>query len=557
MAIDEAHCISEWGHDFRPDYMNIQQVRNVLNYPLTVALTATATINVQVDIIKNLGMPENAVRIVTGFNRPNLFLNIRYSNGPTNKLRVLSELLSSQKKGAVIVYTGTRRDSEEVADFIREVIHKPAECYHAGLAVEERSRIQDAFIGGDLEMIAATNAFGMGIDRADVRQVIHFSLPGTLENYYQEAGRAGRDGKPARATLLYDPHDRALQEFFIEQSKFSKDTLRTVYDALPNGDPIWTTTSEISLRTGFQETQTRVCLSALEQAEILQHTGDEGLYMSYQKGDWNAGKINAAVQHNQLHIQNRQTMLGHMIHYAESDECRRSIILKYFGDKDEMPVSDCCDTCRVSRISQKQGIDQNYQTAVPPASGDKTQIGHGERAALIILDCIRRANVKIGLGKLAKILHGSKANDIQNFQHQKNSYYGSLTVIPIKEIESLVSQMIDQGYIKVIGSQYPVLSLTVKGKNALGQKELIPLKLTKSFNALNIKRNKEKLEAGGTVEYTEKLFEDGLSPEQIARERGLALTTIYSHFLQLISDGKVAVEQVVPEEKRLMVENAI
>jgi ATP-dependent DNA helicase RecQ len=163
MAVDEAHCISEWGHDFRPDYMNIRQVRLALGSPLTVALTATATPAVQSDIIHNLGLPEDAARIVTGFNRPNLFLNVRYANGPDNKLRALADLTSQPQKGAVIIYTGTRRDAEEVADFVRDVLQRPAQCYHAGMALEERTRIQDDFISGWLDLIAATNAFGMGI----------------------------------------------------------------------------------------------------------------------------------------------------------------------------------------------------------------------------------------------------------------------------------------------------------------------------------------------------------------------------------------------------------
>ena len=184
-------------------------------------------------------------------------------------------------------------------------------------------------------------------------------------------------------------------------------------------------------------------------------------------------------------------------------------------------------------------------------------MGHVERAALIILDSIRRARVKIGKGTLAKILYGSKANAIQFSGYQTNSYYGTLAVVKRKEIDNLISQLIDLGYIKVIGGKYPVLSLTVKGKNALEQKEKITLQKPKSFNDIQIKRRKEKLDAGGTVEYTEKLFEDGLSPEQIAEERGLALTTIYSHFLKLIIANRIAMEQAIPPEERLMVEKAI
>ena len=173
LAVDEAHCISEWGHDFRPDYLHIAQARASLGNPLTVALTATATPQVQKDIIRLLGL-SGAASIVTGFNRPNLTLDVRYVSGLLSKLRTLNELLLARLEGATIIYTGTRRDAEEVTEFANDVVKTSSEFYHAGLDPEERTRIQNDFTSGKLNIIVATNAFGMGIDRADVRQVIHY-----------------------------------------------------------------------------------------------------------------------------------------------------------------------------------------------------------------------------------------------------------------------------------------------------------------------------------------------------------------------------------------------
>jgi ATP-dependent DNA helicase RecQ len=325
LTVDEAHCISEWGHDFRPDYLHILQARASMGNPLTVALTATATPKVQNEIVRLLGL-EDAARIVTGFNRPNLTLNVRYLSGLSSKLRALHELLSpcehnpqSGLQGAVIIYTGTRRDAEEVTEFVREVVRVPAEFYHAGLLAEERTRIQNDFLSGQLNVICATNAFGMGIDRADVRQVIHYSLPGSLEAYYQEAGRAGRDGQPSRATLLYDPEDRALQEFFINSSNLAEDDLRSLYHALRNGKQVWSTTDELSRHTGLHPVPIRVGLSILERAGAFEHLGDEGFRMLFRKAMWDQQAISKAILHGKEHLQYRQTQLNGIIDYAESN----------------------------------------------------------------------------------------------------------------------------------------------------------------------------------------------------------------------------------------------
>lgn len=542
-AVDEAHCISEWGHDFRPDYLQIRKFRNIIGNPLTVALTATATPQVQNDIVGLLGLGDSATRIVTGFNRPNLTLNVRYTSGLTAKLRALSELLSPSEPGSVIIYTGTRRDAEEVAEFVREVVKVPVEFYHAGLSPEERTRIQNGFIYGKVNIIAATNAFGMGIDRADVRQVIHFSLPGSLEAYYQEAGRAGRDGLPAVVILLYDSQDRALHEFFIANSAIAPSDLRAIHNHIRSGES-GTTIDDISYTTGLHPVQIRVGLAELERAGALEHLGDEGLRILFRKGTWGSTAIEQAVSRSKEHLSHRQKQLDGIVRYAETNTCRRQVILNHFGDQGSAESARCCDNCQIT------GAD-------PWPGKNMEEMNFAERVALVILDCIRRQKYKVGREKLAQILHGSKARDILKFRHNKNLYYGRLADMRQSDITAMVEQLIDLGHVKVIGGEYPVLSLTPQGEAAILQNASIPLEMPKGMLVEVIQRKKAQREAGGTVEYTAKLLLDGLAPEQIACERRLAVSTIYSHCDRLIAAGELALDQILSTEKQAQIEAAI
>ncbi len=550
LAVDEAHCISEWGHDFRPDYLHIAEARKRLGNPLTVALTATATPKVQNDIVLSLGLPESTKRIVTGFNRPNLTLEVKYTTDTEAKFRALNELLSksefnSDLHAATLIYTGTRRDSEEVAEFVRVVCKLKAEHYHAGLPAEDRARIQERFINGTTPVIVATNAFGMGIDRADVRQVIHYTLPGSLEAYYQEAGRAGRDGLPAKVILLYDPQDRALQEFFISSSVVSPEEMQVLYRALGNAESdIWMTSDEFSRRTDMHQVKVKVGLAELERIGALEHLSDDGYRMLLRKGKWDSVAVQQAALRSKEHTKSREDQLNHMVNYAETNACRRRIVLKHFGDSANPDTPICCDNCE----SKKN---------MPESNGDVAQMNHAERAALVILDCVHRVKIKVGRGKLAQILHGSKAQDILNFHHDKNTYYGRLAAVKQSDIEGLINQLVEMGYIKVIGGEYPTLALTPRGENAIQQKESITLKLPKSLNTSEVLKSKAKLEAGGTIAYTGQLINSGLTPEQIAHQRGLTMMTIYGHCAKLIEAGKLDLDKVISKDIQQKVEDAI
>ena len=274
VAVDEAHCVSQWGHDFRPSYLYISKAVKSIRYGSLAALTATATPEVRVDIVQSLEM-KLPNEVIKGFDRPNLKYISKHSN---DKISDLQDIFSNMKTGSGIVYCGTRKKVEEYTAALKAK-RINAEGYHAGMKPIVRKKIQEDFITGRKKIILATNAFGMGIDKADVRTVVHVDLPQTVEAYYQEAGRAGRDGEKSECIMLYHPSDIFLQEFFIDANYPPKEDIRKVYTSIydmagaGNGEkpaaPLYADEIEIAERARVNVSETRSIIGLLERFGIL------------------------------------------------------------------------------------------------------------------------------------------------------------------------------------------------------------------------------------------------------------------------------------------------
>jgi ATP-dependent DNA helicase RecQ len=272
LAVDEAHCISQWGHDFRPDYAKLGYFRRILDNPPTIALTATATDNVRRDIVEQLDLHEPRT-FITGFERPNLFYQVLTPQGERQKTEMLLQFLG-ETPGPGIIYTSTRKRAEEVAQLLAAKSKRRIVVYHAGMLPDQRRAAQDAFMNGRCDIVVATNAFGMGIDKADVRSVVHYNIPGSLEAYYQEAGRAGRDGQQSRCLMLYSGSDIYIQRFFIDSAYPDREFIAQVYDFLRglDDDPIELTQQEVKETLGLSLSAEGVgnCEQLLEGAGVLE-----------------------------------------------------------------------------------------------------------------------------------------------------------------------------------------------------------------------------------------------------------------------------------------------
>ncbi|GAB4526215.1 MAG: hypothetical protein Kow0063_00190 [Anaerolineae bacterium] len=549
LAVDEAHCVSQWGHDFRPDYLQIRPAWEGLGQPTLLATTATATPQVQTDILKLLG-PADAHRIVTGFNRPNLAFEVRYAASDDSKLHTLRQLLqdafhdppeparesgkAATRAGSVLVYVATRRAAEEVADFIRTVPGIPAQAYHAGLEPDLRQRVQNDFMSDRLPAVVATNAFGMGVDKSDIRAVIHYHIPATVEAYYQEAGRAGRDGLPALCALLFSPDDRSLQAWFIDSDTPTLDDLHTVYRVMTHmaqdGEAL-VSRDEVADAAGLHPVKVRVTLSELEQAGALLHLGDQAGYSRWRVLSPAPGALETRARSIMARAEHRHHLLDRMITYAETDACRRRYLLEYFGDREpldrEKIPARCCDNCQ---------LNQDV-TALPPAKSAEDWI------PLILLETARTLPRPVGRVRLAHIVRGSQGQEILRMGYQRHKFYGKLAHLSQEQIVAIIDVLVEKRYLALTGDRRPVLTLTPNGLTALKARAAIPLPM-RVFAPPDPSAGR-RWKKPDTLRLTLDLYRQGLNPAQIAQARGLTERTIYGHLAQLIAQGEVDLERVV------------
>jgi ATP-dependent DNA helicase RecQ len=443
-VVDEAHCVSQWGHDFRPDYFRLEAVARRLGAACVMASTATATARVGADIVRRLAL-RDPVRVTTGFDRPNLTFTVARPTAGEKRLMLLEALRGADALPA-IVYAGTRAGSEDLARVVSDELGITAEAYHAGLVREHRAAVQRRFLADETPVIVATNAFGMGVDKPNVRTVVHASTPASLEAYYQEAGRAGRDGLPAQAVLLAEARDKALHVHFIRQEQLDDRQARDVAGRLEwaaDGDGGFNEDgAELSRAAGCDGERLRAIVGHLTRAGVVEPVpAPAGRVAGRLVGPFDRAAAMRCRASMEDGIRVRWRQYREIWAYVESGGCRRQAILRHFGDASQPVAERCCDVCDATL--------RPVAPAPPPEAFENLDEA--------IIAVARTAQPSVGRTTCAAILHGSRSKKIEQNSYDGLSAYATASHMRRDDILARVDQLIDAGRLTTTTGKFPKL----------------------------------------------------------------------------------------------------